>query len=264
MAISRVIGCISAKGGVGKTTSAINLSAALNVFGKDVTLVDANLTAPNVGIYLGVPISPFTLHDVLRGKKDAREAVLQHKSGFKVLPASISIKDAKKADSTKLESVLRDLDGHSDFIVIDGSPGLTKDALSAIKACSEIIIITNPEMPAVTDALKTVKICKELKKEVLGVLVTKTNVKNMDMPFKDIEGILEVPILGIIPEDRAVKFAVAHKEPVVHSHPKSAAAVQYKKLAAELLNLKYSEKIEPLNNSNGFFNSVLVWLGFKD
>jgi len=61
MAISRVIGCISAKGGVGKTTSAINLAAALHVFGKDVILVDANLTTPNVGVYLGVPIAPVTL-----------------------------------------------------------------------------------------------------------------------------------------------------------------------------------------------------------
>ena len=60
MAVSRIIGCISAKGGVGKTTSAINLAAALNYFGKDVTLVDANLTSPNVGIYLGTPISPVT------------------------------------------------------------------------------------------------------------------------------------------------------------------------------------------------------------
>lgn len=263
MVVSRVIGCVSAKGGVGKTTSAINLSAALHAFGKDVTLVDANLTTPNVGIYLGVPIAPVTLHDVLKGKKDAREAVFQHKHGFKVLPASISLKDARKVDPAKLDDAVRDIDGHSDFIVIDGAPGLTKEALAAIKACSEVIIVTNPEMPAVTDALKTIKVCKELKKEVLGVLVTKTNVKNADMSLKSIESILEVPVIGVVPEDRAVKFAVANKESVVHNYPKSAAAVQYKKLAAELLNLKYSERIEPLNTNN-FFDSVLKWLGFKD
>ncbi|MBS3151799.1 cell division ATPase MinD [Candidatus Woesearchaeota archaeon] len=263
MAISRVIGCISAKGGVGKTTSAINLAAALHVFGKDVILVDANLTTPNVGVYLGVPIAPVTLHDVLRGKKDARDAVFQHRHGFKVLPASISVKDAKKVDPNKLDFVLKDIDGHSDFIILDGSPGLTKEALAVVKASNEVIIVTNPEMPAVTDALKTIKICRELKKEVLGVLVTKTNAKNADMPLKDIENILDVPVMGIIPEDRAVKFAVANKEPVVHNYPKSPAAVQYKKLAAELLNIKYSERIEPLNTGS-FFDSILKWLGFKD
>ena len=70
MSKTRFIGCLAAKGGVGKTTSSINLSAALGHFGKSVILVDGNLTTPNVGIYLGVPIAPVTLHDVLRGKKD--------------------------------------------------------------------------------------------------------------------------------------------------------------------------------------------------
>src|SRR3989344_2195142 len=153
MAISRVIGCISAKGGVGKTTSAINIAAALNYFGKDVTLVDANLTSPNVGVYLGHPIPSSTLHDVLRGKKEALESTSQHSSGIKVLPASISLRDAKRFDHAKLSGVIRDLDGHSDFILVDGSPGLTKEALSAIKALDQVVIITTPEMPAVTDAL---------------------------------------------------------------------------------------------------------------
>ncbi len=262
MAISRVIGCISAKGGVGKTTSAINLAAALNHFGKDVTLVDANLTTPNIGIYLGAPIVPVTLHDVLRGKKDAREAVFSHQSGLKILPASISVKDARKVDHTKLDSVLRDLDGHSDFIILDGAPGLTKEAMAAIKASNEILVVTSPEMPAVTDALKTVKVCKDMKRDVIGVLVTKTNAKNPDMSLKDIEKILEIPIIGVIPEDRAVKFALANKQPVVHSHPRSAASVQYKRLAADLLNLKYNERIE--YESSGFVDDVLRWLGFKD
>ncbi len=262
MAVSRIIGCISAKGGVGKTTTAINLAVALTYFGKNVTLIDANLTTPDVGVYLGVPISPVTLHDVLKGQKDAHQAVFQHKSGIKILPASISIKDAKRFDHHKLESVVRDLDGHSDFIIIDGSPGLNKESMSVIKALNEVIVVTSPEMPAVTNALKTVKLCKEHKKEVLGVLITKTNAKNPDMSMKDIENILEVPIIGFIPEDRAVKHALASKNPVVHSHPKSAAAVQYKKLAAELLGIRYNEKIEYANS--GFFNGVLVWLGFRD
>ena len=172
MAISRIIGCVSAKGGVGKTTSAINLSAAINHFGKSVTLVDANLTTPNVGVYLGLPIPPITLHDVLRGKREMREAVFQHKSGMRLVPASISIKDAKRADPHRLSSAIRDLDGHSDFIILDGSPGITKESLATIKIANELIIITNPEMASVTDALKTVKLCKEMKKDVLGILVT--------------------------------------------------------------------------------------------
>jgi len=258
--MTRYIGCISAKGGVGKTTTSINLAAALNYFGKDSIVVDANLTTPNVGIYLGSPIVPITLHDVLKGKNKITEAVFMHRSGVKVIPASIALKDAKKADPAKLSKVIYDLEGNSDIVIVDGAAGLGKEPQAAMKAAEEIIIITNPEMPAVTDALKTVKLCREMGKKILGVVVTKTNSKNMDMPLKDIENLLETKIIGVIPEDRAVKFSQANKEPVVNSHPKSAAAVQYKRLAAELLEVNYSETIE----EKGFTNWLLRYLGFKD
>ncbi|MEK6948303.1 MAG: cell division ATPase MinD [Nanoarchaeota archaeon] len=258
---TRYIGCISAKGGVGKTTTTINLAAALTYFGKNVTILDANLTTPNVGIYLGNPIAPITLHDVLRGKHDIKEAVFSHKSGLKAVLASISLKDAKKVDTTKLAKAIYGLEGTADIILVDGAAGLGKEPQSAIRSVEEVIIVTNPEMPAVTDALKTIKLCKEMGKNILGVVVTKTNSKNVDMSLKDIESLLETNIIGVIPEDRAVKFSQANKETVVHSHPKSAAAVQYKRLAADMLGLTYHENVE---TNNGFVNWVMTYLGFKD
>lgn len=263
MAISRIIGCFSAKGGVGKTTTAINLAAAINHFGKSVTLVDSNLTTPNVGVYLGLPIAPATLHDVLRGKREALEVVFQHKSGMRLVPASISVKDARKADPNKLSSAVRDLDGHSDFIILDGAPGITKESLATLKAVKEVLIVTNPELASVTDSLKTVKLCREQNRDVIGVLVTKTNAKNADLSLKAVEDILEIPVVGIIPEDRAVKFSIANKEAVVHHYPTSAAAVQYKRLAADLLGIKYSERIEH-SSDGGVVNWLLRYLGFKD
>ena len=128
MGRTRFVGCIGAKGGVGKTTSAINLSAALNFFGKDVILLDANLTTPNVGIYLGVPIAPVTLHDVLRGKNEISEAVFMHKNGIRIVPASIALKDTKKLDSTKLPNHVSELYGNADYVIIDGPAGLGKES----------------------------------------------------------------------------------------------------------------------------------------
>ncbi len=263
MARTRFVGCIGAKGGVGKTTSAINLAASLNFFGKDVIIIDANLTTPNVGIYLGVPIAPVTLHDVLKGKNDISEAIFMHKNGVRIVPASIALKDTKKLDATKLPSHVSELYGNADYVIIDGPAGLGKEAISAMKSVEEVIIITNPEMPAVTDALKTIKICKELGKEVLGVLITKTNSKNADMTLNDIESILEIPVIGIIPEDRAVKFSQANNEAVIHSHPRSASAVQYKRLAADLLGIDYHERPEVMQQG-GLVYGVLRFLGFKD
>ena len=256
--MTRVIVCAGGKGGTGKTTTSINLSAALNYFGKRVTIIDANLTTPNVGLHLGVPIVPVTLHDVLKGRSDISEAVYLHKSGTRVVPASIALNDLKRLDITKLDKAIKKLVGSCDVIVVDAAAGLGKEALSALKAADEVLIVTNPEIPAVTDALKTIKLCEEIKKPVIGVIINKTNVLNADMALKDIELILEHPIIGVIPEDRSVKFALVQKDAVVHTHPKSIASIQYKKLAAELFNIDYNESF---SEKRGFFGTIKGWFG---
>jgi septum site-determining protein MinD len=243
--VSRKIGVISGKGGVGKTTTSINLGASINYFGKTATVLDANLTTPNVGVYIGVPVLPVTLHDVLRGKKEVHDALFLHKSGTRFITASIALKDLKRVDPKKLVRAVKDLDGSADYLLIDCAAGLGREAIHAVKSVDEIIMVTNPEMAAVTDALKTVRLCKEFGKTIVGVVVTKTNAKNQDMPLKDIEEMLEVPIIGVIPEDRAVKESHVQKDAVVHTHPKSAASINYKKLAASLLGIEhYEEQLE--------------------
>ena len=261
--MTRIIACAGGKGGVGKTTSVINLGAALNSFGKKVTIVDANLTTPNIGIYIGVPIVPVSLHDVLKGKKSITEAVYLHKSGTRVVPASIALSDLKKVDVSKLPEAIRGLNGTSDYIIVDVVAGLGKEALNTIKSVNEVLIITNPEMPAVTDALKTIKLCEELKIPVIGVVITKTNSKNADMDLKDVEMILERPIIGVVPEDRAIKFSQAQKDAVINTHPTSVSSIQYKKLAAKLIGIDYDA---PLNDeeNEGLLNSFLRFLGFKE
>ena len=74
----RVYVVISGKGGAGKTTSAINLGASINSLGKEVIIVDANLTTPNIGLHLGSPIVPLTLNHVLQSKAKPEEAIYEH------------------------------------------------------------------------------------------------------------------------------------------------------------------------------------------
>ncbi|MAH03585.1 hypothetical protein CMI39_02245 [Candidatus Pacearchaeota archaeon] len=94
--MKKLIVITSGKGGVGKTTSAVNLGAAVNHFGRDVLVVDGNLTTPNVGIHLGSPEVPVSLNHVLSEKADISEAIYEHESGIKILPSSLSIKELKK------------------------------------------------------------------------------------------------------------------------------------------------------------------------
>ena len=99
--MSKIIVIASGKGGVGKTVSAINLAAAMNYFGKDVLVVDGNLSTPNVGIHLNAPEVPINLNHVLRGEAEPFEAVYEHDSGVKVIPASLSIKELKRTKPEK-------------------------------------------------------------------------------------------------------------------------------------------------------------------
>jgi len=101
--MAKIITITSGKGGVGKTTTAINLGAALNSFGKDVVILDANLTTPNVGLHLGAPIVPVSLNHVLLGKADLEDAIYEHESGTKIIPSSLSVKELKRLNHRKLK-----------------------------------------------------------------------------------------------------------------------------------------------------------------
>jgi len=100
--MTKFIAIMAGKGGTGKTTTSINLGAALSYFGKDVIVVDANLTTPNVGIHLGVPIVPIHLHHVLQGKNDISEAVYVHPAGPKIVPGSIAMSDLHSTNPENL------------------------------------------------------------------------------------------------------------------------------------------------------------------
>jgi septum site-determining protein MinD len=237
--MSRVIVITSGKGGVGKTTSAINLGAAINHFGGDVLVVDGNLSTPNVGIHLGSPEVPINLNHVLRKKADVFEAVYEHESGMKIIPSSLSIKESEKVDHDKIHESKKELNRVSDFIIIDSAAGLGKEAMSVIKMADELIIITNPEMPAITDALKTIKMAEKEKKQVLGIIVTRVKKNKIEMSPECVKEMLEVPILGMIPEDISISKSLNLKDSVIHTHPKSKASRAYKEIAARIVGAEY-------------------------
>ena len=242
--MSRIITITSGKGGVGKTTTSINLATALNFFGKEVIIVDANLTTPNVGLHLGAPIVPISLNHVLLGKAKISDAIYEHESGTKIIPSSLSIGELKRLDHSKLKELSKKLKKMADYIIYDSSAGLGDEATAAIESADEIIIVTNPEIPAVTDALKTAKLAEQLGKEIRGVIVTRIRNNNAEMPIANIQDMLELPILGIIPEDDNIQMSVVMKDAIIHTHPKSKAARAYKKIAAKILgDTNYRDKV---------------------
>jgi septum site-determining protein MinD len=244
--MAKVIVITSGKGGVGKTTSAINLGAAMNHFGKDVLVVDANISTPNVGIHLGSPEAPINLNHVLLKKADPEEAVYEHESGLKIVPSSLSIKELKKIKLPKLKDFKKDFTNIAEYVLIDSAAGLGEEALSAIDMADELVVVSNPEMPAITDALKAIKVAEEKKTPVKGVIMTRVKKNGIEMQPETVKEMLETPVLGMVPEDITVSKSLNLKDAVVHTHPRSPSARAYKEIAARLLDLDYdSAQDEP-------------------
>jgi len=243
--MTRIISVVSGKGGAGKTTLVANLGAALAELGKDVTIIDANLTTPNLGFHLGVPLYPTTLHDVLKGKARIQDALYKHDSGVKIIPAGIGVDDLKGIDARDLPNSLLDLLGTTDIILIDAAAGLGREALSAIESSDEILLVTNPELPAVADALKAMKLAQEVGTKVSGVVLNRVTGQGHEMSVDDIKAMLEADVLAAVPEDDSVKKAIAMKTPVVHYNPNSKASREIRKLATQIAGLQEEVKSEP-------------------
>jgi septum site-determining protein MinD len=254
-----IIVIASGKGGVGKTVSAINLGFAMNELGGKALIVDGNLTTPNVGLHLGAPIVPITLNHVLKGEASLDEAVYEHESGTKILPSSLSIRELNKIKYNKLKGLSNSLRELADNVIIDSPAGLGEEAISVLKMADSIVIVTNPDMPSVTDALKAIKTAQDLGKEVRGVIVARVRGTRAEMPLDNIKDMLEIPVLSVIPDDLAVPESIALKNPVITTKPNSRASKAYKKLAAKLIGKDYME--EKLENKN-WLARILENLGF--
>lgn len=233
---------ISGKGGVGKTTSAINLGSSMNSLGKEVIIVDANLTTPNIGLHLGSPIVPVNLNHILDNKAKPEEAIYEHESGIKIMPSSLSLVDLNPLRYKRIPSTVKHLKKIADFTILDSSAGLGDETKSAIKAADEVIVVATPEMSSITDALKAIKIAEKMSKGICGCIITRHGSHKKDMDLSTIQDMLETRILGVVPEDKAIRESHHLKHPVIYTHPRSKSAKAYNKVSRRILGPEYYKK----------------------
>ena len=260
--MGKIVVVSSGKGGVGKTTTCVNLSSALVRHGKDTILVDGNLTTPNVGLHLGHTKFPLTLNDVIKGEGMLRDAIYIHPLGFKLLPSSLSARSFSHLSSKALEKMFMELRELADFVVVDSAAGLGSEAVSVLKNADDIIVVTNPELPSVTDAFKVVTFAKEIGVPVKGVVLNKTRRGSFDLGLKAIESLLETPITVMIKDDKKMRSSIYKKKPIYHLHPKSHSARQYHDLAHRVCTDRYHKSVEELEKENSLLRNVLRNMGF--
>ena len=124
-------------------------------------------------------------------------------------------------------------------------------------------MVTNPELPAVTDAFKIVTIAKEIGIPVKGVVLNRVRKDNFDLGLRAIESLLETPITSVILDDKAMREAIYKKKPIVHIKPNSHTAKQYTHhLARRVSEGSYQRRIQELEKENSFLKSILRTFGF--
>lgn len=233
--MARIIVFASGKGGTGKTTVVANLGTALAQLGKKTIVLDADVTMANLGLMLGLEGKKITLHEVLSGKKKAKQAVYKGPAGLKVVPCGMSLEGAQGVRLERLKKVVLDLADNADFLFVDSPSGIEHDSITALAAAREAIFVVTPDFASVLEAMKIKRVAERLNVKLLGSVINCISGERTDVPQKEIESILELPVLGTVPEDIEVKRAAALGEAVVVRSPRASATKAFKKLAATLL-----------------------------
>jgi len=233
------IAVCSGKGGTGKTTLAANLGVALAQLGKEVLIIDTDIEMGNMELVLGIDEVDKSLHQVLSGEAEISEAIYEGPEGVKVIPVGVSLDSLRDADPERMDEVLEKLK-EVEILIIDAPAGLGRSVLTAISASQEALLVVNPEISSMSDALKTKIVANKMGTHVLGAVLNRTTFDSTDLTVKEVESILETKILAVVTEDPEVKRASAFGEPVVLRNPESQAAMEIKKFAAELVGEEYT------------------------
>ncbi len=236
----KVIGIISIKGGVGKTTTVSNLGALLaSELGKKVLIVDANFSAPNLALHLGFINPEITLSDVMLDKVDVKDAIYEHDIGFHMLPTALL---HRKVNPFKLRSKLNKLKDYYDVILIDSSPTLNEEMLSTIVASDQLLVITSPDLPTLSCTMHAVKVAKRKKTPITGVIINKVRNKKFELTTDEIQDSTGVPVVAVLPDDIRVIEALANSTPASVFSPRKNFAIEYRKLAASLVGEEYKDQ----------------------
>ncbi len=250
---------LSGKGGVGKTLLSINLSVVLAQEGYKVLLVDANFSAPTVATYFKTVPNTHTLDEAMsKGAVNPSELVWIHPSGVHFITPSFNMVGLDDATLQSIFTILTPLFPSYDFVILDGPAGVEKDVYYTVAHSDGAIIVTNPNYPALYNALKVNYFVQAMRKPVIGAVLNMVTGKD-EVTREEAQSIVEAPIIGEIPYDEEVKKAVNVGQPVVLYNPNAKASRAIYQITESLLGKKLT-KARAQGGGESILQKIIRWL----
>lgn len=254
----------SGKGGVGKTTTSANLGTALALLGKKVCMVDTDIGLRNLDVVMGLENRIiYDICDVADGRCRLNQALVKDKrfDELYMLPAA-QTKDKDAVSPEQVKDIILELKKDYEYTIIDCPAGIEQGFKNAIAGADSAIVVTTPENAAVRDADRIIGLLENANVGSPKLIVNRIRssmVKSGEMlDLDDILQVLNIELLGIVPDDELVIRAANTGEPTV-MNPDSRAAVAYRNIARRILG--DTVPLMPLDQKKGVLTRMKKFFG---
>jgi flagellar biosynthesis protein FlhG len=238
------IAVTSGKGGVGKTSLAVNLAVALARLGHRVGIVDADFALGNVDVVLGLTPEDH-LGAVLSGTRDLRAITLDGPSGVRVIPAGSGVRALTSLDDAmwvRFVQAIRDASHDLDFLIFDTATGIADNVLDVVGLADHVLVVTSYDPASVVDAYALIKLitASEPQKSIGVIVNAARDSEEGGIVFRQISLAADrflgrsLRYEGHVPEDQTVKDCGLAQEPFVGRDARSPADRQIRRLASRL------------------------------
>lgn len=268
--LSRVITITSGKGGVGKSSIAVNLAVQLSKLGKRVIILDADFGLANIEVMLGIR-PKYSLADLMFKGKDLKDIITMGPENIGFISGGSGIQELTNLSRDQiifLTQTLYELDSIADVIIIDTGAGIADNVLEFVAASAEILLVVTTEPTSITDAyalLKTLnkKAGFDADNVMVKIVANRVNSYQEGKELFEKMGVVvtkflnvQVEFLGVIPQDNQVSKAIMQQTPFSITYPTARASKAVADLAV-MLNSNTEGEQQTAKGITQFFASLI-------